>query len=93
MATPPLSSRRALNILIHAMQKDLLQMQDRILRAERFGPDAIAYMTVPEFENVSLAGLKERHAEMVTQIRELKQIAQNVDEASILAFVRSRQRA
>lgn len=84
-----ISGRKALNILIHAMAQSVHDLQDRILRGERFKDFAIASRVVGSFETQSLVELRARHDEAVTELRELQAIARKADEEAMTAFVRA----
>jgi hypothetical protein len=83
-----ISQRKALNELRHALKKNLLELQERIIRVDRFNKDAIGYPAVAEFETKSLSDLLEQHAQKVAEIRELDVFAQRASDDSMAAFVR-----
>jgi hypothetical protein len=87
-----ISGRKALNTLIHALAQQLHDLQDRILRYERFGQDSIASRTIGGFELMNLSELQAQHDQALADLRELRAISARAADQSMQDFVNSLRR-
>lgn len=80
--TPELnvSARQAMNILTHALAKDLHRKQMQILVFERFGDDAVLWPEISSKLGSKYAPtLYEDHERLVKQIRQLQSAMEIMD--------------
>lgn len=79
--------RQALMIVIRQLKLQLLQMQERIVRQQRFGTDSLSHEVSLGFERESEATIIEQHALLLDKIRRLDaRYDQTSDEEPIMNF-------
>jgi len=84
---PVFDSRRAASIIHQHLIETLHGVQDRILRVERFGKDAVTFPQLGRKGVDKLPELLARHGELVVQINALRAALDADSEAGLRAFV------
>lgn len=86
----PFSLRETASILRHHLVQELERLQDRIVRVERFGADAVqSTMSGSIGGPYTLDEMLEQHAVLVARIRGLKEASDRASEHELRSFIQS----